>query len=324
MRSYFFNAEPSEDLTLHPSGYDREYDADDHAAFFRPFFGEKGVIAALGPDACRVTVDQGTRLKVAPGHAYVRGRMAEFDGTERVEVTGACSIVARMNKGADVRAFQLLAVTELVDTQDVCDLELAQVTLTPVSGGYTAQVTDTRTYLTYTAQPAFTAHTEDKDNPHDVTAQQVGAIPAAQKGAAGGVAELGSDGKVPAGQLPDIIKVEFGSYVGTGTYGSDHPNELVFDGTPLAVWIYATGTESSASAMSDNPSSLSALLFTCNVGQYVNFLTGAFGELIFAEHAVTWYTTGYNRNYFSDEASKARGQLNADGATYYYMALVAL
>lgn len=155
MRSYFFNAEPSEDLTLHPSGYDREYDADDHAAFFRPFFGEKGVIAALGPDACLVTVDQGTTLKAAPGHAYIRGRMAEFDGTERVEVTGACSIVARMNKGADVREFQLLAVTELVDTQDVCDLELAQVTLTPVSGGYTAQVTDTRTYLTYMGQPAY-------------------------------------------------------------------------------------------------------------------------------------------------------------------------
>ena len=38
----------------------------------------------------------------------------------------------------------------------------------------------------------------------DYTAQQVGAIPASQKGAAGGVAELDSAGKVPSGQLPDM------------------------------------------------------------------------------------------------------------------------
>ena len=36
----------------------------------------------------------------------------------------------------------------------------------------------------------------------DYTAEQVGAIPAEEKGAAGGVASLGADGKVPAGQLP--------------------------------------------------------------------------------------------------------------------------
>lgn len=36
----------------------------------------------------------------------------------------------------------------------------------------------------------------------DYTAEQVGAVPTTEKGAAGGVAMLGEDGKVPAGQLP--------------------------------------------------------------------------------------------------------------------------
>ena len=54
------------------------------------------------------------------------------------------------------------------------------------------------------AQSNLDTHTNNKSNPHGVTAAQVGAIPASQKGAAGGVASLGSDGKVPAGQLPEM------------------------------------------------------------------------------------------------------------------------
>ena len=45
------------------------------------------------------------------------------------------------------------------------------------------------------------AHVEDKDNPHGVTAAQVGAIPESEKGQPGGVATLGSDGKVPSSQV---------------------------------------------------------------------------------------------------------------------------
>ena len=51
-------------------------------------------------------------------------------------------------------------------------------------------------------QADLSAHTADKDNPHEVDPEQIGAIPETEKGAAGGVATLGSDGKVPTGQLP--------------------------------------------------------------------------------------------------------------------------
>ena len=45
------------------------------------------------------------------------------------------------------------------------------------------------------------AHVEDKNNPHGVTAAQVGAIPESEKGQPGGVATLGADGKVPPSQV---------------------------------------------------------------------------------------------------------------------------
>ena len=53
-------------------------------------------------------------------------------------------------------------------------------------------------------QADLSAHTADKDNPHEVDPEQIGAIPATQKGAAGGVAELDSTGKVPSDQLPEM------------------------------------------------------------------------------------------------------------------------
>ena len=49
---------------------------------------------------------------------------------------------------------------------------------------------------------ALSAHTSSGENPHKVTAQQVGAIASTDKGAAGGVASLDANGKVPESQLP--------------------------------------------------------------------------------------------------------------------------
>lgn len=222
MKSYFFNAVKTSDTTTHPSGYDREYDADDHAAFFAPFFNEAGVFAGADAGACKVQVQSGLTLVVSAGAVYVRGRMAVFDGTETVTVSQNCKIVARMDKSMAVRDFQLLAVTELTQTEDVYDLELASVTLEAVSGGHEVHVTDTRTFLSYMGQPAYypptsddlpyilwlytlgfpmseeqraavegnpslmsifeasvggdyAGHKSDKQNPHEVTAAQVGA-----------------------------------------------------------------------------------------------------------------------------------------------------
>ncbi len=58
------------------------------------------------------------------------------------------------------------------------------------------------------------SHATDKNNPHTVTAAQVGAIPANQKGKANGVASLDASGKVPTGQLPPM------DYAPAYTYGT--------------------------------------------------------------------------------------------------------
>lgn len=53
-------------------------------------------------------------------------------------------------------------------------------------------------------QESLNTHTQDKQNPHDVTARQIGAISSAEKGQANGVAALDETGKVPPGQLPEM------------------------------------------------------------------------------------------------------------------------
>lgn len=155
MKGYFFNALKTSDLEQHPSGYDRAYDADDHAAFFAPFFSEAGVMAGNDPDACRVRVQSGNTLAVSAGAVYIRGRMAVLDGSETITVTQDCKIVVRMDKSMQVREFQLLAVQELVRTDDIYDLELASAVLEAVTGGYQAAVTDRRTFLSYMGQPPY-------------------------------------------------------------------------------------------------------------------------------------------------------------------------
>lgn len=52
----------------------------------------------------------------------------------------------------------------------------------------------------YAATAALSSHTGNKSNPHGVTAAQVSAIPASQKGAASGVASLDGNSKVTASQ----------------------------------------------------------------------------------------------------------------------------
>lgn len=53
-------------------------------------------------------------------------------------------------------------------------------------------------------QQNLTAHTNDRNNPHRVTAAQAGAVPASEKGKANGVAQLDASGKVPTTQLPTL------------------------------------------------------------------------------------------------------------------------
>ena len=82
------------------------------------------------------------------------------------------------------------------------------------------------------------AHLTDQENPHKVTAAQAGAVPATEKGAAGGVATLGEDGKVPAGQLPAM---DYAAKTHAATHASGGSDPI----TPASIGAapaYAYGT----------------------------------------------------------------------------------
>lgn len=86
----------------------------------------------------------------------------------------------------------------------------------------------------------LTSHIGNKQNPHSVTKEQVGLgnvtneaqIPLSQKGVASGVATLGTDGKLTAGQLPAMKTVNGVSVVGSGNISIDLSLYKVVDSLP--------------------------------------------------------------------------------------------
>lgn len=86
----------------------------------------------------------------------------------------------------------------------------------------------------------LTSHIGNKKNPHEVTKEQVGLgnvtnvaqIPLSQKGAASGVATLGTDGKLIAAQLPAMKTVNGVSVVGSGNISIDLSLYKVVDTLP--------------------------------------------------------------------------------------------
>ena len=72
-----------------------------------------------------------------------------------------------------------------------------------------------------------------------LSASDVSAIPAAQKGAAGGVAELDSGGKVPAAQLPSYVDDVLEGYLSGGKFykESAHTTEITAESGKIYIDI---------------------------------------------------------------------------------------
>ena len=117
---------------------------------------------------------------------------------------------------------------------------------------------------------------------------------------------LGNLISIPADQIKDGVKIETGSYTGTGTSGASNPNSLTFAfepklviiqasqgyGDQMLVFIYKTGEELLMPWQSTSGS------FT-NIGKINN-------------NVVSWYLTGNNNAYY---------QLNESNTKYYYVAI---
>lgn len=134
----------------------------------------------------------------------------------------------------------------------------------------------------------------------------------ASAGQANGVATLDEDGQLPESQLPTVAaKVETGSYVGTGTYGSSNPNSLTFSFTPKMVVINYTATQYYGPRMGGQ-----VWLYEDTRG--VTSIPIGTGNVV-TEAQLTW-----NNNilsWYQGSLENAKYQLNESGVTYSWIAI---
>lgn len=108
------------------------------------------------------------------------------------------------------------------------------------------------------------------------------------------------------------VKIETGSYVGTGTYGASNPNTLTFSFVPKIVFISFTGVASETYSGLSIPfisSCRSAIVFDNRDGSSTRIDVSWSGQNGTPENSVSWY------------GNSPATQLNTNGITYQYIAL---
>lgn len=114
----------------------------------------------------------------------------------------------------------------------------------------------------------------------------------------------------------DGLKMAVGSYVGTGTSGSNGPNSLSFDFVPQLLIIRKAyhiplNPTSVGVAMIRPMSSVAVEMYSGGDSSNTRKLNIAWGD-----KAVTWWHDGYA----SEVSISANWQLNVEGDLYYYAA----
>lgn len=108
------------------------------------------------------------------------------------------------------------------------------------------------------------------------------------------------------GQLGSKVRIETGSYTGTGTYGSSSPNSLTFGFSPDLVIILDAQSYSVTVTMV-KPSKVASKSSARGSGEVLS--------VTWEEKTVKWYETS------ASDSEAARVQLNYSGTTYYYIAI---
>ena len=188
-------------------------------------------------------------------------------------------------------------------------------------------------------QQALTAHTGNKNNPHAVTAEQVGALASSGGVMSGAISMSGhkiANLAAPADSTDAANKqyvdehagarVILGSYVGTGDYnsgpgwGSSNPTSLTFDFAPKLLiigWQETLDNGFFASNLgervtSDNYYSIYTGALTTQFKQYRGFgaPSGSYAKKSSDGKTITWYATGHANDQRNDRRDK-----------YYYLAI---
>ena len=133
------------------------------------------------------------------------------------------------------------------------------------------------------------AHTGNTNNPHGVTAVQVGAIPSSEKGAASGVATLGTDGKVPTGQLPEISSVKAFVATLTTTWTENEDTGVKSQSVPIT-GVLAKHTAKVDHAYTGSGTSDDYAAFVEAENQYLTYITNGYAETY--DGGITFYIFG--------------------------------
>ena len=116
---------------------------------------------------------------------------------------------------------------------------------------------------------------------------------------------LGNLISIPADQIKDGVRIATGSYIGTGTYGSSHPNSLTFEFEPKALCIVEDGQNTEGGILWINPLKRGRAMPANTNNSYYCYLT-------WSGKTVSWYD-------IADRNSKY--QHNVSGTTYHYIAI---
>lgn len=126
-------------------------------------------------------------------------------------------------------------------------------------------------------QTNLTNHTNNKNNPHGVTAAQIGA------------ASLDSTGKVPAAQLPEISSVK--TYTATiGTSWTENEDTGVKSQNVAISGVTANHTAKVDHRYNGNGTSDGYAIFVEEENQYLNFITNGYAETY--NGGITFYIFG--------------------------------
>ena len=101
-------------------------------------------------------------------------------------------------------------------------------------------------------------------------------------------------------------KIVYGTYKGSGTYGSSNPNTLIFDHKPMLVAIMPSSSGGSMYGIGFLAVKGSPLVYTC---------------MYYSQSSCTVTWTGNNIKWYNSANSKY--QFNESSLTYYYVALLA-
>lgn len=122
---------------------------------------------------------------------------------------------------------------------------------------------------------------------------------------------LGNLIQIPVNQIKDGVKIETGGYIGTNTYGADHPNTLTFRFKPKMVMIFGASSFISTAFIP----------FDGDLALVHNSTQSATWKLTRDENTISWYANYVVNSNGSSDVPSASSQLNSADVTYYYVAI---